>query len=128
MRFLARLPLLLYRCGLGWMLGQRFLRLVHTGRKSGLPRETVLEVVLKEGSSYIVASGWGPKSDWYLNLLAHPRATIQVGSRVWEVEAQPLEPEECARVLERYARLHPWAYRLLGPVLRGRVPPMMRLV
>lgn len=40
-----RLPIYLYRLNLGWMLGHRFLCLVHEGRKSGRPRETCLEVI-----------------------------------------------------------------------------------
>jgi hypothetical protein len=44
-RALLRLPILLYRLHLGWLLGHRFLLLTHVGRKSGLQRRTVLEVV-----------------------------------------------------------------------------------
>ena len=44
-RLMFRAPIWLYRLGLGWMLGKRFLLLNHTGRESGLPRQTVLEVV-----------------------------------------------------------------------------------
>ncbi len=32
-----RIPIILYRLGLGGLLGTRFLLLTHTGRKSGLP-------------------------------------------------------------------------------------------
>lgn len=39
-----RLPIWLYRLNLGWILGERFLLLTHTGRKSGLVRQTVIEV------------------------------------------------------------------------------------
>ena len=39
-----RLPIGLYRLRLGWLLGDRLL-LTHIGRKSGLPRQAVIEVV-----------------------------------------------------------------------------------
>ena len=45
-RLAFRLPIYLYRLDLGWILGHRFLMLVHQGRRSGLLRETVLEVIL----------------------------------------------------------------------------------
>lgn len=63
LRFLLRLPILLYHLRLSWLLGNRFL-LKHIGRKSGLLRETVLEVVRydRDNHVYIVASGWGENS------------------------------------------------------------------
>lgn len=129
LRFLARLPLWFYRSGLGWLLGNRFLRLEHVGRKSGKRRETVLEVVRFDRLSkeYVVASGFGPRADWYLNLQAQPLTRIQVGKRTWAVETVFLDAEESAQELRDYQRRHPWAYKLLGPlVLKGRVPPMVR--
>ena len=47
-RWLFRMPIGLYRLRLGWLLGDRFLLLHHTGRKSGLPRQAVVEVVTRE--------------------------------------------------------------------------------
>ena len=44
-RLLFRAPVWLYRLGLGGLFGKRMLLLNHTGRKSGLPRQAVLEVV-----------------------------------------------------------------------------------
>ena len=44
-RLAFRLPIWLYHSHLGWLLGTRFVLLTHTGRKSGLSRQTVLEVV-----------------------------------------------------------------------------------
>ncbi|GGT16702.1 hypothetical protein GCM10010271_19490 [Streptomyces kurssanovii] len=44
-RFVARLPVHLYRIGLGPLFGRRLLLLIHTGRTSGLTRRTVIEVV-----------------------------------------------------------------------------------
>ena len=45
LRLVFRLPIYLYRLNLGWLLGHRGLLLTHQGRKSGLLRETVLEVI-----------------------------------------------------------------------------------
>lgn len=59
LRFALRLPLYLNRHDLGWMLGHRFLLLVHRGRKTGRARQTVLEVVLYDPDTQesVVMSG-----------------------------------------------------------------------
>ncbi|HWD43055.1 MAG TPA: hypothetical protein VHM23_04920 [Actinomycetota bacterium] len=44
-RWLLRAPGLLYDRHAGWLLGHRFLRLTHLGRRSGRRHRTVLEVV-----------------------------------------------------------------------------------
>jgi F420H(2)-dependent quinone reductase len=61
LRFGLRLPIWFYRMKLGWLFGNRFLMLTHTGRKSGKPHETMIEVVRhdKETDTYYVVSGWG---------------------------------------------------------------------
>ncbi|WP_267241679.1 nitroreductase family deazaflavin-dependent oxidoreductase [Streptomyces sp. PR69] len=108
-RVAARLPNQLFRIGLGPLFRGRLLRLVHTGRSTGLARETVVEVVehTPGSASWVVASGFGPKADWYRNLRAHPQATIQSGRRYRLVTAHFVEPEEGGRIMARYAAAHP---------------------
>lgn len=115
-RFVARLPIQLYRVGLGWLLGGRFLRLTHIGRKSGKPREVVIEVI-SGSDGYLVCSGLGPNADWYRNLLVTPGARIQVGRRRLEVLATPLPSEEGGEAMATYASLHPRAARQLMKVM-----------
>jgi deazaflavin-dependent oxidoreductase (nitroreductase family) len=119
-RWLFRLPIWLYRLGLGWLLGGRFLLLNHIGRKSGLPRQTVLEVVKydKVSDTYYVAVGFGPETDWYRNLLQTPQASIQVKHRQLAVTADPLSAEQSGEAMVDYARRHPTAARNLSR-LRG---------
>ncbi len=107
-RYLWRAPILLYRWHLGPLMGKRFLLLNHIGRKTGLPRQAVVEIVRydPETRSYMVASGFGTKSNWYRNLQAHPEATIQVGNRTYRVRARFLSPEESGEEMVRYARDH----------------------
>ena len=118
-RWLFRFPIWFYRLGLGWLLGGRFLLLNHTGRKSGRPRQTVLEVVNydKATDTYYVAVGFGPKTDWYRNLLKTPEATIQVKQRKLDVTADPLTPEASGEAMVDYARRHPTAARNLSHLL-----------
>ena len=107
-KYIWRAPIYLYRMGLGPILGKRFLLLTHRGRKSGLPRQAVIEIVRydPERDMYYVASGFGTSSNWYRNLQAHPEATIQIGNRTYSVLAHFLSPEESGEEMLRYARKH----------------------
>ena len=47
----VRAPIWLYRAHLGGFLGHQMLLLTHRGRKTGLPRQTVLEVLVYDDHS-----------------------------------------------------------------------------
>jgi deazaflavin-dependent oxidoreductase (nitroreductase family) len=113
-----RLPIWLYKFHLGWLLGERFLLLTHTGRKSGLPRYAVIEVIHRDPQrrAYYVASGFGEKADWYRNIRKTPQVTLQVGRRKVRARAHCLPREAGAAILERYAREHPLALRELSKI------------
>jgi len=123
LRWLARLPVALYRSGLGRLLGARFLRLKHTGRVSGLPRYTVLEVldVDRAHQTYFVASGWGERSDWVKNITADPAVEIQTGGRRMPARARRLTPEQAAEKMLHYGQQHPGALQSLARVMGYRV-------
>jgi deazaflavin-dependent oxidoreductase (nitroreductase family) len=116
-RLAFRTPLWLYRLHLGWLLGKRFLHLTHTGRKSGLPRQVVLEVVNHDPhtNTYYVTSGWGTKSDWYQNIQKTPQVHVQVGTKSWAAQAETLSPEAAEQIILNYGRKHPV---LLGELAR----------
>jgi len=121
LRIFFRLPVYLYKLHLGFLLGNKFLLLMHTGRKSGLARKVVLEVVShdKETGVYYVAAAWRNKADWYLNILKTPRVKVQVGNRQFEAEAGQMSKEEAERVLWEYTQKHPFALRELTFVMLG---------
>jgi deazaflavin-dependent oxidoreductase (nitroreductase family) len=116
-----RLPILLYRLNLGWLLGQRFLLLEHRGRKSGIIRQAVIEVVDHDvqESSYIVAAAWGHQSDWYKNIEAEPNVKIGVGTKWFPAVAKTLSADDAAQHLNAYATKHPFAFKQLGSLLIG---------
>lgn len=120
-RLLLRTPVLLCRLRLGWLLGDRFVLINHRGRRTGLPRQTVVEVVGSDGAGVVVAAGFGPGSDWYRNLLAHPAASMVRGGRTVTVTAVPLHPDERARAMAEYARRHRRAARALAGFMGYRV-------
>ena len=114
-QFALRLPIYLYRFGLGRVLGYRFLLLVHRGRKSGLLRETVLEVIRydRDSGGSVVLSGRGETADWYRNILANPALEIWTGGERYVPKQRFLAPEENHAVISGYARHHPLVFRLL---------------
>jgi len=95
------------------------LLLTHTGRKSGLPRYAIVEVMRydKAADTYIVASGFGERADWFLNLQKTPCAKIQVGFRLLLVEARRLPPRDEEREVLDYAHRYPIPMRALIRVI-----------
>lgn len=132
-RALVRAPILLYRCGLGGLLGRRVVLLTHVGRRTGRRRQVVLEVVGRgeAAGSYLVASGYGSRAQWYRNVLADPEVTFQVGRRPRDGRARPLQPAESGRHLAAYARRRPRAaaalMRLIGHDVDGSPAAYERL-
>jgi deazaflavin-dependent oxidoreductase (nitroreductase family) len=121
LRAVLRLPIWLYRLRLGWLLGKRFLLLEHTGRKSGRMRETVIEVVKHDPrtGTYYVVSGWGARSDWYLNVRKNPRVTIRVGGKRLPAQAAQVPVAEAADILKEYSERYPLAFRELAQLFLG---------
>ncbi|MFG3660105.1 nitroreductase family deazaflavin-dependent oxidoreductase [Streptomyces sp. NPDC047706] len=141
-RLALRLPVLLYRAGLGPLFGKRLLLLHHTGRVSDRDHMTVLEVVSYDSaeSTWTVASGFGPGADWYLNLRAQPKTLIRFGNRPRAVTAHFLPPEDGAEIMAGYACRRPRTARRLCAFMglpvdggeasfreAGRVIPFVRL-
>ena len=116
LRLLYRAPVFLYRWHCGWLLGRRFLLLDHTGRRSGLRRSTVLEVVeyRPRGPEAVVVSAYGPAADWLRNLEAGGAAEMVVGTRRCAVEPRILGEDEAARALSGYLRRN----RFIAPIVR----------
>jgi deazaflavin-dependent oxidoreductase (nitroreductase family) len=73
----------------------------HVGRRSGLPRTTGLQQIYHDGDkgTYFVAAAYGPKSDWWRNVVANPQVTIDIGGDVLAVVAAPVDPTEASRVM-----------------------------
>ncbi|HKW92211.1 MAG TPA: nitroreductase family deazaflavin-dependent oxidoreductase [Methylomirabilota bacterium] len=115
--YLLRAPVYLYRWRLGWLLGHRCLLLTHIGRRSGLRRHTVLEVVeyRRDGPEVVVAAGFGPDSDWVRNIEANSSAEeVTVGSQRFVASHRFLREEEAVRVIESYEQRN----RLIAPIVR----------
>lgn len=81
-------------------IGAPTLFLTTTGRKSGEPRTTPVLYLENGDDLIVVAANWGQKQHpaWSGNLLATPRATVQIGRRTSEVEARLATEEETQRL------------------------------
>ena len=115
-RWVLRLPLRLYGWNAGWLLGKRFVMVVHTGRRTGLTRKTVLEVVHydPDTGAVVVMSGFGRHSDWYQNIQSREATQVTVGGRSFAPVHRDLSDDEAVAVLADYERRN----RLAAPVVR----------
>jgi deazaflavin-dependent oxidoreductase (nitroreductase family) len=111
-----RAPLHLYDWHAGSLLGQRFLRLTHQGRRSGRQYKTVVEVLKTDPASgeVMVMAGFGRTTDWLRNIQAHPAIEITLGSRHFVPTHRILDEPDAAAVLADYEHRN----RLITPVLR----------
>jgi deazaflavin-dependent oxidoreductase (nitroreductase family) len=117
--WLLRAPNALYDAHAGPLLGHRFLRLTHRGRRSGRAYRTVLEVVAWDGASHeaVVVSGLGPRANWLRNVLAAGAAEVEIGRERWTARVRPLGPAEGAAVLADYERRNRFALPLVRRIL-----------
>jgi len=88
-----KIPLLLWRMGFGPYLshpnrgGKRMLLITTRGRKSKLPRHTMVSRIDFDRKNYAV-SGWWLRSDWIKNIHADPLITVQVGLKTYAAHAR----------------------------------------
>jgi deazaflavin-dependent oxidoreductase (nitroreductase family) len=96
--------------------------LTHIGRKSGQPRQSVLEVIGHDQATsvYIIASGWGEQADWLRNIQKNPNVLVDARGRRFEATAERLSQELATGEARDYARRHPSAFRALAGRMIGR--------
>lgn len=99
----------------------------HLGARTGIERVSPL-VYLPDGQDMVVAAtkGGAPAHpDWYHNLTAHPRVTVEVGTETFRVEAVEVTGAERNSLWHRLVELRPGfaAYE----TRTSRVFPMFRL-
>ena len=117
LRYLFRAPVYIYRWHLEWLFGKRLVLLTHTGRRTGLRRKTVLEVVeyRKEGPEVIVANGFGPDSDWLRNIEVKSDEEVTIARQHFVACHRFLCEDEATKVIERYEHRN----RFITPIVRA---------
>lgn len=88
---------------------QQALVLTTTGRRSGKDRSTAVYYGRDADRFLIVASlaGYDHHPQWYLNLSANPRVTLQVGSERFKATARTATAEERPRLWEIMVEVYP---------------------
>jgi deazaflavin-dependent oxidoreductase (nitroreductase family) len=95
---------------IGSRLGtQTILLLQTTGRRSGRLRTIPIAYFYQDNKYLLVASNWGKdkQADWYLNLLQHPQASIDVNGQKLPVRARSVHDVEYDQLWEYVTKLHP---------------------
>jgi len=118
-RRLMRAPIWIYKARAGALFGSRILMVEHVGRKSGARRYAVLEVVDHSApDTYVVASGFGRKAQWFSNIQVNPRVRVYAGSHApRRATARVLDGQQADRTLAAYRSRHPRAWERFRPVL-----------
>lgn len=130
-RLMFKLPVIWWRMGLGPIQGHWQLVLTTWGRKSNLPRHTLLTYTAYQGKAYVI-SGWNERSDWYQNIAANSHVTVQSSSGTYGASARRVsDSDEYRAVMELTFRsggdshFRPWLQSLdiahdLGDVIAKR--------
>ncbi len=99
-KYFNKFMLLMWRLGLGkWVnfwpeVGGQIMVLTHTGRKTGLKRQTPVNYALVEGELYCTA-GFGQLADWYRNIMAEPKVEVWLPDGWWAGLAEEVtEPDQ----------------------------------
>jgi len=109
-----KLPLLLYRLRLGWLLGKRFMLLTHVGRHSSKVRRTILAVLrFDETTKEIFAVSAWKGSDWYSNIQAAPALEVETAFVRYAPMQRTLSPEEITTTFIEYRKKHPIFSRMI---------------
>src|ERR687896_1765015 len=91
-------------------MGKSPILLLNTvGRKSGKKRTSPLLYVMDGEDFVVIASKGGAATHpaWYLNLMANPEATVEIGDREVQVEAEEADPEKKARLWQKMVEMYP---------------------
>ncbi len=84
--------------------GMQVVELHTVGRKSGLPRSTMLTAPVLDGQRIVLVASKGGDDrdpDWYRNLMAHPDAELTVDGQQRLVRARLVSAEEKAELWPR---------------------------
>ncbi len=113
-RQLVRLPLGLYRLGLGEVMDTLGILVLTTrGRSSGLPRHIPIDYRV-HGSKIYLVSAWGTHPDWFQNLQQTRIVTVRRGEHIFSARAHVVDNTgEVLRVLHLFRKRAPVFYDAL---------------
>jgi deazaflavin-dependent oxidoreductase (nitroreductase family) len=89
---------------LGSAFGMPVVELQTVGRRSGLPRTTMLTTPVVDGDRVVLVASKGGDDrdpDWYRNLLAHPEVELTIAGQRRLMRARPASAEQKAELWPR---------------------------
>ena len=111
----------------GYFEGAHLILIHHIGARSGTERVNPV-TCLPDGDDMVIAatkSGAPTNPDWYYNLKAHPRNTVEVGTATFPVEAAEVTGEERDELWRRLVEMRPGFAEY--ETKTSRIFPMFRL-
>lgn len=110
LKLFFKMPLYLHKFGLvRWIekfSGAQWMLITTTGRKSGKPRQVMVDVMKhdKDSDTYYVEAAYGARADWVRNIKANPVFHGQVGRRKFAARAVEWTPDEGEEMLVAFYR------------------------
>lgn len=112
LKFFFKVPVWLHKIGFGgWerLIGAQWMLITTTGRKSGKPRDAMVDVMDYDAAAdtYIIEAAYGSRADWVRNIEVHPRFRAQVGRRKFSAHLSELTGENAGEATVRFFRAKP---------------------
>jgi deazaflavin-dependent oxidoreductase (nitroreductase family) len=110
------------------MTRDRLVLLTTTGARTGQPRTTPMMFHRDGGRLLVIASNAGATKDpdWYRNLVAHPRVTVEVGEETCDAQAEPLSGADRDQAWAMLKETYPFFAE--HEVTAGREIPVVALI
>jgi deazaflavin-dependent oxidoreductase (nitroreductase family) len=112
LKFFFKMPVWFHKIGFGgWerLIGAQWMLITTTGRKSGKPRDAMVDVMDYDSATdtYYIEAAYGSRADWVRNIEVHPRFQAQVGRRKFFARLTPLSSEEAGEMMVKFYRAKP---------------------
>ena len=106
-KFYEHGPIYAWRFGLGPVIGRYFMIISQINHKTGNLSKTSVEYFQIDGIKYIT-NVFGIQSEWYRNILANPRVTIQTSDGSEQMVAVPItQDDEIITIIEWLLQRNP---------------------
>lgn len=112
LKFFFKVPVWIHKLGFGgWerLIGAQWMLITTVGRKSGKPRDAMVDVMDYDAASdtYFIEAAYGSRADWYRNMQANPIFDARVGRRKFKARATPLSNEGAGELMVQFYRKKP---------------------
>jgi deazaflavin-dependent oxidoreductase (nitroreductase family) len=111
-KFFFKIPVWFHKLGFGgWerLIGAQWMLITTLGRKSGKPRETMVDVMDYDSATdtYYIEAAYGSRAGWVRNIEVHPRFEAQVGRRKFRARLSALSSENAGELMVKFYRAKP---------------------